>query len=93
MCESLLKWVGLSYGISSRLLLLSAVHFDRISFSPRRILTALAYNVILAVDLEVNCIMVLFFVQVNTFEGIKAPHNTVDELTDGVALCECLAEM
>ncbi|XP_068675749.1 protein Hook homolog 3-like isoform X2 [Montipora foliosa] len=30
---------------------------------------------------------------VNTFEGIKAPHTTVDELTDGVALCECLAEI
>lgn len=30
---------------------------------------------------------------VNTFEGIKAPHRTVEELTDGVALCECLAEI
>jgi len=30
---------------------------------------------------------------VNTFEGIKAPHRTINELTDGVALCECLAEM
>ncbi|XP_020631473.1 protein Hook homolog 3-like [Orbicella faveolata] len=30
---------------------------------------------------------------VSTFEGIKAPHKTVVELTDGVALCECLAEI
>lgn len=30
---------------------------------------------------------------VNTFEGIKAPHNTIEELADGVALCECLAEI
>lgn len=30
---------------------------------------------------------------VNTFEGIKAPHRTINELTDGVALCECLAEI
>ncbi|KAK2569947.1 Protein Hook-like protein [Acropora cervicornis] len=30
---------------------------------------------------------------VNTFEGIKAPHRTINELTDGVALCQCLAEI
>lgn len=30
---------------------------------------------------------------VKTFEGIKAPHQTIEELTDGVALCECLAEI
>lgn len=30
---------------------------------------------------------------VKTFEGIKAPHQTIQELTDGVALCECLAEI
>lgn len=30
---------------------------------------------------------------VSTFEGIKAPHKTIDELADGVALSECLAEI
>ncbi|KAL9950637.1 hypothetical protein ACROYT_G043164 [Oculina patagonica] len=30
---------------------------------------------------------------VSTFEGIKAPHKSVEELTDGVALSECLAEI
>lgn len=30
---------------------------------------------------------------VKTFEGIKARHQTIEELTDGVALCECLAEI
>ncbi|EDO33979.1 predicted protein [Nematostella vectensis] len=29
----------------------------------------------------------------NTFEGVKAPHSSAEELVDGVALCECLAEI
>lgn len=39
---------------------------------------------------EVTSISIL---QVSTFEGIKAPHKSLVELTDGVALSECLAEM
>lgn len=38
-------------------------------------------------------ILLIILLQVNTFEAIKSPHATAEELSDGVALCECLAEM
>ncbi|KAM7439452.1 Protein Hook 3 [Porites harrisoni] len=42
-------------------------------------------------DEELMCESLMKWVK--TFEGIKAPHQTIEELTDGVALCECLAEI
>lgn len=38
-------------------------------------------------------IKIMLFLQLNTFERIKSPHASAEELSDGVALCECLAEM